>query len=83
MHYVYFAKSLKNGKIYTGKTTKNPEDRVEEHNSSCNAWTKNNAPFRLVYFEEYYCSADAGKRELFYKSGFGRKIRDIIINNLD
>jgi predicted GIY-YIG superfamily endonuclease len=83
MFYVYFAKSLKNGKIYTGKTSKKPEERIEEHNTGCNDWSRNNGPFELIYFEEYSCSQDATKRELFYKSGFGRKIRDILIKNLD
>jgi predicted GIY-YIG superfamily endonuclease len=36
MHYVYFAKSRKNNKVYVGYTSKVPKDRVEEHNAGSN-----------------------------------------------
>ena len=78
-HYVYFLKSIKNGKIYTGSTSKNPRIRLEEHNSGSNSFTRNNLPFKLVFYETYLCSDDAKNREKYYKTGFGRKIRDIII----
>ncbi len=80
MYYVYFAKSEKNGKIYVGSTNKTPEQRVVEHNQNSNLWTKNNGPFKLIYYEEYLCKQDASKRELFYKSGFGKRIKSVIIS---
>ena len=79
MYNIYFIKSERNGKVYVGVTEKDPKDRVKEHNNSSNKWTSENKPLRLIYFESYYCKKDATGRELFYKSGFGRKIRDIII----
>jgi len=42
MFYVYFAKSLRNGKIYVGRTLKDPKVRVDEHNIGANKWTKTN-----------------------------------------
>jgi predicted GIY-YIG superfamily endonuclease len=47
-----------------------------------NKFTSENRPFELVYYEKYVCKEDCKNRELFYKSGFGRKIRDIIISTV-
>ena len=78
MYYVYFLKSLKNNKIYTGSTTKLPEKRLQEHQIGSNKWTSANGPFKLLYYESYLCKSDAIRRERFYKTGVGRKIRNII-----
>ncbi|MFC1788115.1 GIY-YIG nuclease family protein [Patescibacteria group bacterium] len=82
MYFVYFLKSLTNGKVYCGYTEKIPEQRLNEHNIGSNTWTRQNGPFKLVYYEKYNCQTDARLRELFYKSGFGRKIRDLIIQSV-
>ena len=82
MYYVYFAQSQKNNKVYVGKTSKLPAERVKEHNLGTNKWTKQNGPFKLVFYETYYCSKDAAEREEFYKSGFGRVIKQAILNTL-
>lgn len=83
MFYVYFLQSLKNGKYYTGSTEKDPKDRMVEHNQGSNKWTKSNGPFKLVYFEEYFCKSDVIKRETFYKTGFGKRIRNAILREVD
>ena len=83
MFYVYFLKSLKNNKIYVGKTEKDPKIRLTEHNQHSNQWSKDNGPFRLIYYESYHCFKDAGHRELFYKSGFGKQIKQVIIETLE
>lgn len=82
MFYVYFLLSLKNNKVYVGYTSKIPEKRLLDHNSGSNTWTKQNGPFRLVYYEGYHCKKDAIEREKFYKSGFGKQIKSIIVNKL-
>jgi putative endonuclease len=82
MFYVYFIKSLKNGKYYVGSTDRLPKDRLAEHNRGMNQWTKQNGPFELTYYEMYICKEDAKLREKFYKSGFGRKIKSIIIKEV-
>lgn len=82
MYYIYFARSLKNGKVYVGYTSKTPEVRVNEHNASANAWSKVNKPFKLIYYEQYLCIEDAKKKELFYKSRFGRKVKKAIITTI-
>lgn len=83
MFYVYFAKSVKNNKIYVGLTEKNPIEKINEHNTGSNKWTNQNKPLKLIYFEKYFCKADATNREKFYKSGFGKQIKKLIVNNLN
>ena len=82
MYYAYFLKSLVNGKIYVGSTQKLPKERLKEHNSGSNKWSRENGPLELIYYEIYECKLNCLKREQFYKSGFGRKIRDAIISVL-
>ena len=81
-YYVYFLYSIKNGKIYTGKSEKHPDIRIEEHNRGANIWTRYNGPFELVYFEKYCCKIDMDQREIFFKTGFGKRIRNAILKEL-
>ena len=76
MFYVYVLKSLKNGKRYVGYTSKGVFVRLKEHNRNCNKWTRQNGPFKLMYFERYNNKTEAIKREHFLKSGQGRKFLD-------
>ncbi len=82
MYYVYFAKSLKNNKVYVGVTNKDPKIRVKEHNDGSNCWTQHNKPFKLIYYERYYCKKDAYARENFYKTGFGNKNKKLIVEKM-
>ncbi len=75
-YYVYVLESLRNGKRYVGSTAKAPEIRLREHNGGSNRWTRQNGPFKLVYYEECESKVEASRRERFLKSGAGRKIRD-------
>ncbi|MBD3281924.1 GIY-YIG nuclease family protein [Candidatus Uhrbacteria bacterium] len=79
MYFVYFIKSASNSKIYCGSTDKDSIIRLAEHNRHSNQWTKSNGPFELVYYEKYLCKHDAINREKVYKTGFGRLVRDAII----
>jgi len=81
MFTVYLLKSLKNNKSYVGYTDKNVQVRLKEHNSGANIWTRQNGPFVLRYFETYVCKEDARRRELFFKSGVGKKLKKIILEN--
>ena len=71
-YYVYVLLSLKDYKFYTGKTT-NLKNRLNDHNSGKNISTKNRRPLKLIYFEGYLNKTDANKREVFLKSGSGKK----------
>jgi len=79
MFYVYLLKSLKNNKSYVGFTGKKPQERLIEHNSGGNNWTRTNKPFELIYWEKFFCKKDALFREKFFKSGQGKKLRKIIV----
>ena len=81
-YYVYFLVSLKNNKVYVDSTSKDPKIREQEHNTSSNKFTKNNKPWKLVYFETYSCKICSKQTELFYKTGFGKRIKYCIINEL-
>ena len=83
MFTVYFLRSEKNQKVYTGVTSKEPMLRLSEHNNGSNSFTKQNGPFCLLYYERYSCSTDARLRERFYKTGFGREIRDLIVKYIE
>ena len=65
-----------------GFTHLNPFVRVTQHNSGSNNWSTLNKPFVLVYYEQYECVTDARKRELFYKTGFGKEIKKVIVDHL-
>jgi len=74
MYYVYVLMSRKNKSLYIGYTG-NLKQRVQEHNAKQGGtYTKKNAPFDLVFYEAFLEKKDATKQELFYKSGYGRKI---------
>ena len=72
MHYVYVLRSLKDGKLYTGYTT-DLRNRVATHNSGNTTSTRNRRPLQLIYYEAYLWAKDAKARELFLKSGSGKR----------
>jgi putative endonuclease len=81
MYYVYVLRSILNCSSYIGYTEDLPKDRLSEHNSGQNKWTKKYRPYELVYYESYYCKKDALHREKFLKSGMGNKLVKLIIDN--
>ena len=62
MHYVYILKSKRNGRLYTGFSA-DLRQRVKDHNEGKSAYTRNNRPYVLVYYEAYASVDDARKRE--------------------
>ena len=83
MYCVYVLRSLRNSKKYVGYTSKNPQERMAEHNSGTNQFTKGNRPYELIYYEFYEDKTFAEKRERFFKSGNGRKVLDRILRKND
>lgn len=82
MYYVYILKSKKDNKLYVGKT-KNLRRRFSEHNSGKVISTKNRTPFELLFYEAFKSKTDAGRDELFFKSGYGREVvKDKLSNSL-
>ncbi len=82
MFYIYILKSQKNNKTYVGFTEKDPKLRLDEHNNGSNQFTRYNKPWVLIYYETYSCMKCARIREKFYKTGIGKKIKQLIVKNL-
>ncbi len=70
--YIYVLRSLKDKKIYIGKT-QDLRRRLKEHNAGKVKSTKNRRPFELVYYEAYTNKDKWSQQELFYKTGIGRE----------
>lgn len=82
MYSVYLLQSEKfPGKTYVGLTIKTPKERLKEHNIGLSQYTKAYLPWKLIYFENFYCKLCADKREQFLKSGIGFRFRKIMLDN--
>ena len=80
MYYVYILLSKKDSKYYTG-ITNNVERRLRQHTIgySSTRFTKTRGPFELVFVQECVDRIEARKLEKFLKSGFGRELRDELL----
>jgi putative endonuclease len=72
VHYVYVLRSLKDRNFYTGYTT-DLRQRVADHNAGKARTTRHRRPLELIYYEAYLLPKDAKARELFLKSGSGKR----------
>ena len=66
-YYVYFLKSEKDGKYYTGYT-QNLKLRFEQHQKGEVSSTKHRRPLSLIYFEGCLNQQDATHREKYLKT---------------
>lgn len=71
-YYVYVLQSQKNLKWYTGYTG-DLRKRFTEHNSGLSTYTRGRGPFKLIYYESCLNEEDTKSRELYLKSGMGRR----------
>jgi len=71
-YYTYILKSKKDGKIYTG-STKDLRKRLQQHNKGLSTYTKGKGPFDIIYYEACLLEEKARSRELFLKSGMGKR----------
>jgi len=71
-YYTYILKSKKDGKIYTGYTD-DLRKRLSEHNSGKSTYTKSRGPFVVIYYEACLLKEKARSRELYLKSGMGKR----------
>ena len=72
VHYVYILRSLKDGNLYTGYTS-DLRARIADHTAGKARATRRRRPLQLIYYEAYLLSSDAKARELFLKSGSGKR----------
>ena len=71
-YYTYILKSKKDSKIYTGYT-QDLRKRLNQHNKGLSTYTKGRGPFILIYYEGCLLESKARSRELFLKSGMGKR----------
>ena len=72
MHYVYVLRSLKDRNLYTGYTT-DLRQRIAHHTAGKAPSTRDRRPLQLIYYEAYLLPKDARAREVFLKSGSGKR----------
>jgi putative endonuclease len=72
MFQVYILQSLKDGRTYTGYAT-DANVRLVDHNFGRVDATKNRRPLEIIFTEDVNSLKDAKKRELYWKSGAGRR----------
>jgi len=71
-YFVYVLKSLKDNSSYIG-ISRDPENRLREHNFGDSKYTKGHRPYILIYKEEFPNRILARNREKYLKSGSGRE----------
>lgn len=71
-YYVYVLQSLKNSKRYTGSTN-DLRKRFNQHQENKSTYTKGRGPFKLIYYEASLGEEDARAREMYLKSGMGKR----------
>lgn len=72
MWYVYVMRSLKSNYWYTG-SAKDLRKRFSQHNTGKSTYTKSRGPYELIYYEACLSEQDARSRELYLKSGMGKR----------
>lgn len=72
MYYVYALISLKDRYLYIG-FSKNPENRLKDHNLGMTKSTRTRRPFKIFYKEKCKNRIEAREREKYFKSGIGRE----------
>jgi len=72
MVYTYVLQSLKDDKFYTGYTH-DLRKRFNDHNQGKVFATKGRGSFRLVYYEACLDELDAKAREIYLKTGMGKR----------
>lgn len=72
MYYVYVLNCKKDNKLYTGYTI-DLRKRLAEHDGGKSQWTKSRLPVKLIYYEACLNKEDARSRELYLKSGMGKR----------
>ena len=72
MFYTYLLRSKIDGHLYTGSTN-DLRKRLKEHNLGKSNYTKKHVPFEIIYYEACKSEEDARSRELYLKSGMGKR----------
>ena len=77
---MYVLQSELDSGLYIGMTA-DLRRRFEEHQEGESQCTKGRRPWKLIYYEAYLDRVDAEGREVFLKSGGGRRFLDKQLRN--
>ena len=72
MYYTYVLLSSKDKRWYTGYSN-DLKKRIFEHNKGLVYATTKRRPFKLIYYEACLNEHDAKAREIYLKSGMGKR----------
>ena len=72
MFSTYVLQSQKNNKWYIGYTS-DLRKRFKQHNEGKSTYTKGRGPYIIMYYEACLNEDDARSRELYLKTGIGRR----------
>ena len=72
MFYTYVLQSQKSDNLYTGYIN-DLRKRFKEHNEEKFGYTKDRGPYNLIYYEACLNQEDAKSRELYLKTGKGKR----------
>lgn len=80
MHYVYILKSLKDAKLYVGRSD-DLKRRIKQHMLGKVTSTKNRRPLLLVYYEAFLSKADVIRRETYLKTSKGKTTLKVMLTS--
>ena len=72
MWYTYVLESQQNKRWYTGSTN-DLRKRFRQHNENKSRYTSKRGPWKLIYYEACHSEEDTRSRELYLKSGMGKR----------
>ena len=77
-YYVYVLRSEKDGSYYIGHTS-DPEERLKRHSERRSGYTRNKAPWKLIYKEAFSTRSEAMQRERDIKRKKSRAYIDHLV----
>ena len=78
MHYTYVLKSLKDKKLYIGRSD-DLRRRINEHQRGKVDATKHRMPIELIFYEAFRNKTDAIRRENYFKATKGKRALTIML----
>lgn len=72
MYFIYILQSLKDQRTYVGYSH-DVQNRLARHNAGQVPATQNRRPLKLIFSESFETEQEAKQRELYWKSGAGRR----------
>jgi len=80
MFYIYILYSKKDKKLYTGFAD-DLGKRIIKHQKGFVRSTKNRRPLILIHYEAFIHERDAKQREIFLKSGYGKREIAVLLSH--